>query len=180
MQSKVEDVNSAIVTYRQVALRAREEYDYRKAKLAINCLRATLMPEFAVEYSEYVTLKDLDSEYRVVECTCGETVKLVNGIQHDISQSGYRMVPVLVPTAVRRFVTCEKCNTVVRFSEKDIFLQKEVKSVQLIPKPPVIQDMITKIYKEGEFWDWFDTIWEILEKKHFLQRLHVSVSEEQD
>lgn len=181
MQSLVEDVNSAIVAYRQVALRAREMDDPEKAKFAFDCIRRLLLDDFALEYSDYVTLDDVRMEYAVTECDgCKDAIKVGKNVRYDMARSDYGFVPTFVHTNSRKYVTCGKCDESVYFYDRDIFIQREAKSVNFIPHPPSLNNMMSHIYNASKFWTWFDTVWGLAEEKHFQQRQHVSRTEEAD
>lgn len=181
MQSLVEDVNSAVVTYRQVGVRAREMLDVDKATFAFNGLKSKLLDDYAIEYSEYVSLDDVKMEYAVVECTgCDNTVKVGKGVRYDTAESGYRLIPMVAHTASRKYVVCEKCNTAVYFADSDVFVQRESGQVNFIPYPPGLSNMMSHTFNASKFWQWFDVVWDLIEKRHFQQRLHMSRTEEMD
>jgi len=180
MQSLVEDVNSAIVTYRQVAVRAREMDEPGKAKFAFDNLRRLLLDEYALEYSEYVSVDDLRSEFSVIECKkCDTTIKVGSNIMYDTAESGYRLVPVSARTHIRKYVLCGKCEGRVYFEDSDVFIQRENSAVSMIPYPPSLTNIMSEIYNSSKFWKWFDMVWGIAEEKHFQQRQHVSRTEDE-
>jgi len=182
MQSLVEDVNSAVVAYRQVALRARETNDPEKARFAFDCLRRLLTDEHAIEYSEYVTLDDVKNEFTVVRCgSCKQTTKIKSNVRYQVSDSGYKFVPLMAPAARRQFVTCSntECGANIFFRKKDLLIQREVKEVQFVPYPPGISNLMSQIYNATKFWIWFDVVWGLAEEKHFSQRQSVSRQEEE-
>lgn len=180
MQSLVEDVNSAVVTYRQVGVRAREILDVEKATFAFNGMKSKLLDDYAIEYSEYVTLDDVRKEYAVIECTnCDATIKVGKEVMYDMAESGYRFVPTVVQTTSRRYVVCKGCNTSVYFNDSDVFVQRESGQVNFIPYPPGLSNMMSHTFNASKFWTWFDAVWDLIEKRHFQQRLHMSRSEEE-
>jgi len=179
MQSLVEDVNSAIVSYRQVAIRAREINDMDKARFAFDCVRRLLMDKFVVEYSDFVTLDDLKNEHWVVQCDCKEIVRVSKNVCYDTVESGYRMIMPVTAKTPRKYVPCPKCEKKVYFETRDLSIERDVSQASIIPYPPTVSDMITVVYNQRQFWHWFDAVWSLVEEKHFLQRQEVSAREEE-
>lgn len=184
MQSLVEDVNAAVMAYRRIGTSALEQSDPEKAVFAVDGMVQLLMDDFALSYSDFVTLDSLERERRAVECSdCGVPVFLDEvKISHRSANSGYRfMMPPRVTVGKALYVKCpaKDCGKETEFRESECFAVRDKTRIKYIPHPPSVDNILSQTYSGPRFWKWFRSVWSLVEARHRLQRESIKQKEDE-
>lgn len=184
MQSLVEDVNSAVVTYRNHFLQARKDNNTDMIETAIHGLNALLSNKFKLifdtdAYEKQTTIVD------TVECP-----RCRNRIRLDEQKILYELRPAKLThlagghMAGTPYVVCKHkhdrklCKMKVSVNRDNITrIIYDDLQVQYAPEPPVIGNILERIAKHGKYYNWADLVWHLLESQHQRYRDSVSIEE---
>ena len=170
MQSKLPDINSAIVTHRIAALRAYDHNDLQKGVIAIRSIIALLPEDFKLTISseKYQVEKKAT---RKLECThCHEETDFgqitVATLEHPPSKS------ILLRRKSYQIWICPNCKKDNDVEQTKSFLEQHPDPcyLKIIPNPPVKKTIFDRPGYEYSWKNWFELAFPEIEQQISLYR----------
>tara|TARA_Y100001936_G_scaffold191447_1_gene190536 strand:+ start:437 stop:1003 length:567 start_codon:yes stop_codon:yes gene_type:complete len=164
MQSKLPDINSAIVRHRNAALLAFEKGLFEVAAISLNSINALLPEDFRVEINtkKYEQLKQ---EKKIITCMfCKEeysrdTIEVFELIHNAMELMIYAQKSKMV-------WHCSKCNAIQNLSNSSLKVQKYQNPTffKVVPEMPRRTDGISdRLGHQNKLKQWYSTYLEELE-----------------
>jgi len=162
MQSKVIDINTAVMTYRSALMRAI--YDENKLG-SITCIKAlnNLLPaerRFIFDSLEYETER---KSKKIVKCKkCKNNIDIENRIKQEAVYSEYSSMVL-----VTKYITCDKCENKQSVHSGDIDdMHVMTKKLHFLPDIQTMSSVFENSLRQGEFWKNISLCQIELEKRH--------------
>lgn len=175
MQSKLPDVNHAIVTYRNAMIRAYDQGDYVKAAFAVDAINALLPEDYKLEINDE-KYKEIIKEQKIIICDkCKAEHK-----QNDIKP--YKLMLPFIISAIRfksgdraSYMTYWRCPSCSferslegsQFKEKKLF---NPSYLGIVPMMPQSQWRTDRRQVEADRINWLDVVVQEIEHKIGLYR----------
>ena len=164
-QSLVEDVNSAVVVYRNHYLAARKDQNKDMTETAVHGANALLMDQFRVRF-DTMEYDRVDRVVDSVRCQCGQLTRLTpEAVRYHAVDTALERTP-----RVYRYVSC-RCGGRVYVHNlrivRDVIDDAENKYA---PEPPRVANLIEQVCKHSQYWQWVDLVWAMIEGQHRKQR----------
>lgn len=188
MQSKLPDVNAAIVRHRNAALIAYDQKDFSKAAIAFNSIISLLPEDYRVEINSEKYYNLVKSKH-IIECRYCETTydeEGNDGKKTQVKRSTYFersqiSTYSLLLSSIDRLITkqshmdvwdCPSCGETQPLLGSKIQTIKYEKPyyLKVIPEPPVRHGLHDRINFEQKFKVWYDIVFGELEYQIGLYR----------
>ena len=173
MQSLVEDVNSAVVTYRNHFLQARKDQNMPMIETAIRGLNALLSNKYKLIFDTAAYRKQT-AIVDTVECP-----RCKNKIRLDEQKILYELKTTKLAhltdgrTASTPYVICKHkhdrklCKMKVSVNNDNIIrIIYDDLQIQYAPEPPTMGNLLERVTQHSSYYHWADTVWHLLEAQH--------------
>ena len=181
-QAAVPDVNVAIIRYREFMLKARLERDPAGVWFAIRGLNGLLDPDFKIVFVPQSQYNLMVRAQHLTTCEeCGKDISF-DPAQVQTRRAGWALRAAGKSPPPRLHVQCANCH-----NWQHIDVQKSDVGVKVVspldlrelPLPPKHKSMPDLVYREHDFWAWFDLAVYVIEDRIRRFREKYRTTEEQ-
>ena len=181
MQSRLPDINSAIVKHRTNALSAFSCGDYPSCIISLDAIIALLPDDYKIEINSE-KYKEILADRKTIDCDKCKTENILNDVtQYDLELGWQEQI--LIGVKSQRVWICIKCDMLNEMQFKKIKIVKYNQPYYLgvIPFPPIRGRGISKRNSfESEFAEWFDIVVKEIEQKVMLFRSEYASQQSND
>ena len=171
MQSRLPDINSAIVKHRTNALSAFSTGDWPSCIISLDAIIALLPEDYKIEINSE-KYKEILADRKTIDCDKCQTQNILNDVkQFDLELEW--MEQILIDQKTKRVWICTKCEKTndMQFEKIKTVKYNQPYYLGVVPFPPIKGRGISKRNSfDSEFAEWFDIVVKEIEQKVMLFR----------